>query len=257
MSVEPKFPEVEQIRKYDEDNLEASIKYLGESYTLVHDVTELYILLSDLLSTSQSPIDLKFHINCTLFLSCQYQFTTSCLAVLRAHLTDSFRSTRRAIESCAFSYRIFKHPHLAEVWLNAGDSDESYKKYREKFSGKNLFPEKHEVMKFLGDRYDFCSKQMHSTLHSFVTRMITEEKEKSLSFKFPYYDIPKDDPVHFFRAFFATINIHRHILKVFSEVFQEDIKQDKVTWEVHYNAVEVKYGVHLAPWRDTMVNYLE
>lgn len=256
MSVEPELPEIEQIRKHDEENLEISIKYLGDAYTLVHDITELYTLLGNLLSTSQSPVDLKFYINCTLLLSCQYQFTASCLAVLRTHLTDSFQSTRRAIESCAFAYRIFKQPNLAEKWLNAGDSKKKYGKYRKSFSG-NLFPDNHEAMRFLGGQYDFCSKQMHSTLHSFATRMITEEKEKALSFKFPYCDIPKDDPVHFFRAFFATINIHRYILKVFAEVFQEDIKKDMIAWELRYNAVEAKYGVQLAPWRDKMVNFLE
>ena len=34
--------------------------------------------------------------------------------------------------------------------------------------------------------------------------------------------------------------------------FEEDIKKDKVKWEVHCNAVEGKYGEHLKPWIDKM-----
>lgn len=245
-------PEIEQVKKFEDENIEISKKNLNDTYTLIHDVTELYNLMSKLLSASESKVDHEFYVNSALLLSCQYQFTISCLAILRGHLTDSLQSTRRAIESCAFAYRILKHPHLAEVWINAGDNDKSNERFKEKFSGKNLFPDDHDVLQFLGGQYDFCSKQMHSRLESFATRLETEDKKKSTVFKLLYCDIPKDDPLHFFRVFFTTINIHMQMLKVFEEVFKEDIKQDKVRWELHYNNVHAKYWVHLNPWKDKM-----
>ncbi len=48
-----------------------------------------------------------------------------------------------------------RHPHLAMVWLCAGDSDAAYDTYREKFGPGKLFPEDHEILGKLWERYDF------------------------------------------------------------------------------------------------------
>ena len=48
-------PEVETIRDYEDKNFEASKKYLGDTYTLAHDIIDLYELLRKMISESHTP----------------------------------------------------------------------------------------------------------------------------------------------------------------------------------------------------------
>jgi hypothetical protein len=242
--------EIEQIRKLEDENYEISKKVLGDTYSLVNNIVELYVLLRKIISEPHTPPEDAVATGINFLLSCQYQLTISCLAILRGHFTDSFQSTRNAIESCAFSARIFKHPHLAKVWINAGDKDKSYEVYREKFSGKKIFPEDDLLLKDLKEDYDRCSKQIHSSIYNYSRRLDVESSEDKYKVEFQYFEFSPEDRGEPARTFLCTVVTHFKILRVFANLFKEEIKHNIVKWDVHYNSVYGKYGFHMNRWKD-------
>ena len=122
-------------------------------------------------------------------LGCRYQLRLGALAALRGHLNDSFMFSRKAIELCAFAARVKKHPHLGMVWLCAADSEAAYDKYWGKFPPGKLFPEDHQILGNLGDRYGDCSKLMHPSVYSLAGHIETERTATQVTFRFHYFQV--------------------------------------------------------------------
>jgi hypothetical protein len=113
--------DLDRILESKEANYQTSKRVLGDSVALVEDLLGLYHVLGEMIQGSGlGPRD---EIVCAgqFLLGCRYQLTLGALAALRGHLHDSFMFSRKAIELCAFAARVKRHPHLAMVWLCAGD----------------------------------------------------------------------------------------------------------------------------------------
>jgi hypothetical protein len=164
---------------------------------------------------------------------------------LRCQLKDSFAKTRMAIETAAFAARVKRHPHLARVWVEAGQSEEEYDDYREKF--KKLFPGEHRLLKTLGERYDMCAKQTHPSIYAFAGRSKVEESEKMYTLKFDYFQAERDgsEPI---RTFFVILNTHMLIFNVFREVLADALGDHARVLELHANSTDAKYMAHAQQW---------
>jgi len=181
--------EIDQIREAEEANYQVAKTHLGNSVLLVEDLLGLYKMLAEMVKESGVKPKDEIVTGAQFLLACRYQLTLGALASLRGHLTDSFSFARKAIEFCAFAARVKKHPHLAMVWLLAGDDDAAYERYREKFGPGKLFPEDHAVLGELGNRYDICSKRFHPSIYSVASHIKVEPTSTELNMTFNYFEL--------------------------------------------------------------------
>lgn len=245
--------ELDKIRESEEANYQTSRRVLGESVTLVEDLLDLYRVLGEMIRGSRlGPRD---EIVCAgqFLLGCRYQLTLGALAALRGHLHDSFMLSRKAIELCAFAARVKRHSHLAMIWLCAGDSDAAYDAYREKFAPGKLFPEDHEILGKLGERYDHCSKLTHPSVYSLAGHIETERRANEVAFRFHYFQLKGSDPSEPAWTFFWIVDTHFGILRLFEEVFADAIAHDRPAWEIQRNGVDAKIGVHKERWKKVIL----
>lgn len=179
--------------------------------------------------------------------------TVGALAALRGHLTDSFRHSRMAIEQAAFAARVKRHPHLAMVWLKAGESDAAYKEYREKFSAGKLFPDDHALLRELGERCDDSSKQSHPSVYALAGQSKATNSEAGFSLDFNYFQLKAEDPSEPPRTFLWIVDTHFGILRLFEEVLADAIAHDKASWDVRRNGVDAKLAVHKERWKKVIL----
>jgi len=237
--------ELEKVYDSADRNYRESLRMLGDSILLVQDFVDLYQRAADIVAAS--PLAMKDeHIMAAKFLmAARYYLVTGITDCLRCHLKDTFAETRMAIENVAFAARVKRHPHLAIVWLDAGESKEEYEDYRQKFT--KLFPDEHQLLKILGERYDMCAKQTHPSIYAFAGRSKVVEAEKMYTLKFEYFQAERDgsEPI---RTFLFILNTHMRIFNVFREVLADALGDDARVLELHANSVDAKYVTHCAQW---------
>jgi hypothetical protein len=244
--------EIIQVHDSEEENYREARRVLGKSISLVQDLIDLYELLAKMIEESGIKPRDEIVSASQFLLACRYQLTLGVLSLLRGHLTDSFYFTRKAIELCAFAARIKNHPHLAMVWLCAGDDDTSYKKFREKFSPGKLFPEDHAILGKLCDQYDLCSKHSHPSIFSLARNIATERTNTEFNIKFGYFQLKAEDPSEPIRTLLWVVNTHFGILQVFTEVLADVISHDRPKWEFRRNAVNEKFAIYKKKWKSVL-----
>src|SRR5947209_1319359 len=126
--------EIDLLRKAEENNYAASNDRLGDSVALVQETVAAYQFLFDLISASGVKPRDEIVAGGMFLGSCRYQLVMGSLAALRGHVNDSHFFIRRAVELCAFAYRIKTEPTLAMKWLTAWHDATSYKQFRKEFS---------------------------------------------------------------------------------------------------------------------------
>ena len=240
--------DIDKVRELEEGNYQKVRLYLKGSDALVQELLNLYKLLATIIE--KSGLGARDEIVCSadFLLACQYQLTMAALSLLRGHLTDPHLFSRKAIEFCAFALRIKKHPHLATVWLQAGDDDPSYEKYRDKFRPGKLYPEDHELLGELGKRYDLCSKLSHPSIYSICQHIKVESTESNIKTNFNYFELKKEDPSEPIHTFLWLVDTHFGIIRVFEEALTDVIVTDRAKWEVQRNAVETKISLQRSKW---------
>jgi hypothetical protein len=150
------------------------------------------------------------------------------LTCLRGHLSDSLYYLRKAIELCAFAALIKRDPSLAQIWFDAVDDDESYKIYRSEFTQKGLYPNDHILLSLLYERFDFCSKIIHSSTYSIARRFKMEQTEAQITLSLNYFELKNGDRSEPITTLLYILDTHFIILRVFEEVFPEVISQDPI-----------------------------
>jgi len=163
--------DLDKLRADEEENFLLTKKVLGDSYSLFEDLHDLYDWQRR--AVEISAVGNHDHVAAGAVMLCQsqYHLVIGTLDCLRCHITDSFAHCRAAIETAVFSARISRHPHLAMEWLNAGDSEEAYERYRRKFGTGSIFPDDDPALANLKARYDICAKQGHPSVYSFASRL--------------------------------------------------------------------------------------
>jgi len=224
--------EIDKVREYEEENYQRAKRRIGDSVSIVQDLVDLYKLLGEFIEKSSLALNDEIVCATDSLLACRYQLSMGALSLLRGHLTDSNLFTRKAIEFCGFAARIKNHPHLGMVWLKAGDSDESYKEYLNKFRPKSLFPNTHPLLTELHIRYDQCSKQSHPSVYSICRHIEVNQKDDKISIRFNYFELKQGDTSEPIRTFLWLVDTHFGIIRVFEEVLSEIINPDRVKWDL-------------------------
>jgi hypothetical protein len=151
----------------EEKNLSHSIRLLGDSYDLVTSLERLYDMLPRLccFPKDAETNDATYAAVLTreLMRVCRRQLTLGTLTLLRLHRGDANLHLRKAIEICAYTAKMGKHPHMARLWMEARKDEKAFEKFREKF--KKLFPQDDAEFAKLGHHYDECSRVMHSSIY--------------------------------------------------------------------------------------------
>jgi hypothetical protein len=244
-STRAELTELEEVYENADKNYQQSLKLLGDSVLLVQDFVDIYERITRI--TAGSPLALHDEnlLSTQFLMASRYYLTVGITDCMRCHLTDTFAKTRMAIENAAFAARVQRHPHLAKTWVEAGQGEDEYEDYRDKF--KKLFPADNQLLKVLGERYDFCAKQTHPSIYSFAGRSKVETSETVHTFELEYFQGEKDgsEPV---RTFFWTVNTHMLITNVYREVFAKALAHDAKALELRANSVEAKYFTEVCVW---------
>jgi len=240
--------ELDHVREGEEANYQTAKRAVGESFSLVQDLVDLYEVLGELIKSLGSSPREEMVAAAHFLLASRYQLTVGTLSLLRGHLSDSFLFTRKAIEYCAFAARVKKHPQLARVWLGAGSDEASYEQYQEKFSGRKLFPKDDALLSILHGRYDLCAKFSHPSIYSLARHAEIARAPEAITFLYQYFQLRDADPSEPIRTLLWVVDTHFGIIRVFQQVFSEYVAKDRTRWEIRRNAVDSKIGIHKAKY---------
>ncbi len=245
-------PNLNGLIEAERQNFQATTTILGSTAELIQDFEDLYQNLADFIRISAADgytveqAKVGGH-TLLLLMKCRGDLLAGCVNLLRGYQGNSLRFLRGAIEACAFAARMKKHPHLVEVWLKAVDSDADYKTFREKFTGKNLFPADDPLIQELYQLFDHCSQMIHNSVYSMAGNFSFRRDGTQQQVQFNVFDLP-DGPV-VAAALYFTLDTHKRILTKFSQVLADNIKADAKTWELRFNSVEAKLDFHREKWK--------
>jgi hypothetical protein len=176
-------PDLKAIIEAEGANFAATTSALGKTLELVQDFGDLYQSLAGFIGLAGDGITVEKAkvAACALHLlmKCRNNLVIGVLNLLRGYRGTSLLFLRGATEACAFAARIGKHPHMADVWLNAVDGDAEYKKFREKFT--NLFPDDDPLLQELYEYFDRCSQTVHNSVYSMAGHFSYSEADKQKS----------------------------------------------------------------------------
>jgi hypothetical protein len=176
-------PDLKAIIEAEGANFAATTSALGKTLELVQDFGDLYQSLAGFIRLAGDGITVEKAkvAECALHLlmKCRNNLVIGVLNLLRGYRGTSLLFLRGATEACAFAARIGKHPHMADVWLNAVDGDAEYKKLREKFT--NLFPDDDPLLQELYECFDRCSQTVHNSVYSRAGHFSYSEADKQKS----------------------------------------------------------------------------
>lgn len=245
-------PPFDALIKAENQNFQTTARALGATTGLVQDFEDLYQSLADFIriSTADGYTVEQAKVGghaLLLLMKCRGDLLAGCVNLLRGYQGNSLRFLRGAIEACAFAARMKKHPHLVDVWLKAVDSDADYKAFREKFSGKNLFPADDPLLQELYQSFDHCSQMIHNSAYSMAGNFSFRRDGTQQHVQFNVFDLP-DGPV-VAAALYFTLDTHKRILTKFSQVLADNIKADMTAWRVRFNSVEAKLDFHREKWK--------
>jgi len=249
-------PNFDGLIEAEGQNFQATTKILGTTTELVQDFQDLYQGLAAFMRISAAdgitPEWAKVGV-CVLHLlmKCRSDLLVGSVNLLRGYQGNSLRFLRGAIEACAFAARIKKHPHLADVWFKAVDSDADYQIFREKFV--KLFPGDDVLLQELYARFDHCSQMIHNSAYSMAGHFSYRREGTWQSVKFNIFDLP-DGPV-VAAALYFTLDAHKRILTKFSQVLADSMKADAARWQVRFNSVEAKLDFHRERWKAAIADF--
>jgi hypothetical protein len=245
-------PPFDSLIEAENQNFWTTTNALGTTTELIQDFDGLYQSLASFIRISaadgMTPEQAKvggyvLH----LLMKSESDLLVGCLNLLRGYQGNSLRFLRGAIEACAFAARIKKHPHLADVWINAVDSDRDYKQFREKFTSSKIFPADDALLQELYQAFDHCSQTIHTSVYSVAGHFSYRREGTQQTVKFNVFDLP-DGPL-VAAALFFTLDAHKRILTKFSQVLAENIKANAAAWQVRFNSVEAKLDFHREKWK--------
>jgi hypothetical protein len=130
------------------------------------------------------------------------------------------------------------------LWIESATGAEEYEEYRDKVARK-LFPSDDPLLMNLGERYDRCSKQVHSSIYGIAGHFAYRCGPVEIALKF--FDMPPDHSL--ISALYYTLDTHRRILRVFARIFRPNIDGGAAAWEVRIISVETKLDLHREEWK--------
>jgi hypothetical protein len=211
--------EITQVIEAEAANLRTSMDTLGERRKLASDVVALYDLVRRRVDLSAKSNEQELGarlVMLTLLTGCRFQLTMSVLQTWRGRAAEALGPLRKAAELCASACHIRKNPALADLWLSASGSDEAYKRHKEAFKTKNIFPRTDPILSRLFDVFDFASKMMHASIFSIAGQ--------TQNLTFNYFDIKGPDDPSLIRTFIYIVSAHESMIRAFVGAFREVLK---------------------------------
>jgi hypothetical protein len=243
--------------KHEATNFANSLGYLGETAELAADVDDLYQLMPTLVGPETKPHDelLADELIRNNFLMCRVLLSKGTLAALRLYGADSMIHLRRAIEACAFSARMRKHPDLCQVYCDvanggADPNNTKYKAYMKAFGrSENVFPKAshpdyHPTLERLFKCFDLCSKMIHGSIYGMAAHFAYAPKGDTPNVRhINYFDLNGE---HLFKAIALTVRAHTLILSMFAQLFR---LLDPQKWGQEWMCVSQRLDRHVAKWK--------
>jgi hypothetical protein len=247
--------EVDAVQRMDGENYQEARASLGEDIQSVGVLMLGFDFFNDGLRGLKEAIDERIIVTGVHFiLWCRYHCTMAITTLLQGHRNDAFAHLRRGVEGAAFAARVRKHPELAETWLTAGHSDETFKKYKEKFATSKIFPEKDLALSQLRDVYESTNPFSHPSLKALAGHgQVKAIEDGGIEVTFNYHQFEPGDPSDFMRSFLYLIRANRWILDVFADVFPEVVSCNKEVWQLRVNGFDATFDVLREKWRSTIL----
>ena len=125
----------------------------------------------------------------------------------------------------------------------AAHSPQTYEKYRQKFTSKKLFPASHPLLASLRERYDYCAKLSHPSVHSLAGRVRSKLSDTRFDLTFSTFELRDDDPSEPIRTLLYVVDTHFGILRVFEETLAETLPPDEAKWKFQRDLVDARIGI--------------
>jgi hypothetical protein len=241
-------PSVFKLAAEEQKNLDKAVSFLGDTYELLTDMEHLY---DSLPHVCRFPNDAETNdktfaagLNAHLMLICRRQLTLGMLTLFRGYWNDSQIHLRKALETCAFTARMRKHPHMARVWIQAGNDEEAFEKFRDKFV--KLFPDEDPQLKTLGKHYDLCSKAMHSGIFG-VAHYFAHRDRRPSAPSIDVFDVGTNAKL--VATFMTSVSVHLIMLRVFERLLTAYAGDRIGPWVTQLGAVEEKFRYKRKYWQ--------
>jgi hypothetical protein len=181
-------------------------------------------------------------INGHLMALCRREFTIGILTLLRGYRINSLFHLRKAIELCTFAAKMARHPKMSRTWIQAANSDEEWKKFRDKFI--KLFPEDDPELTFLRIPHDLASEAMHGNVKAVAHYLAAKNKTDAIP-HIGTFDILSDAVL--IASFITTVDVHLTILTVFERILK-DYVPDITLWSEELHNAKVSFTAERQRW---------
>jgi len=237
--------------KQDEDRVLISVSdYLGDTKHLVDDVSDLYERIFALIGSTNIQLN---ELQSVAFMHClqalRFELLMGCLTLLRGHVTDSSKDTRRAIEIIAFAFEIFGNAESGKRWMEIGVSRGSMKRYLSRFQAWQVV-QNHEkqLSKDLVDLYEQYCLYVHPSYGSMVQQASLKEDRRHV---FEYFETQNDRQLSYLAlSLFRILDTHIRIIKSLRDFLESNsIKVDFITWDQTVSACATKHFNERARWK--------
>lgn len=249
--------DITELGPQEATNQEKATKYLKASALLIGDVELLYMGITPLVKFPGGDLDSPDHLALFVTLACnqlmigRMLFTKSVIAALRMYQGDALTHLRRAIETCAFAFRMSKHRDLCKVWCEAGLDDNKYSAYRKAFRTEDVFPKNghadfHPLLSVLKDSFDLASKQLHGSVFGMANHFQSVPKGKNApnTQTVNFFDMP---PESFPSTYFMILTTHLTILDLYGQMFQPHLTEFSL-WKKEYDDIKERVARHVTTW---------
>jgi len=241
-------PDLKTQVELEAKNLKVIMNQLGDGVGLIDNFGELYqslirfvVLPDGGIATGRAKISiLALH----MLMKARANLLIGAATLLRGYRANSLLYLRGAIEAVAFAAHVRRNPDLADVWLNSVADCDAYKKYKRKF--KNVFPADDTALQPLYERYDFCSRSIHSSPYAIAGNLDYPAAESEMVINFKLFDLPEDQAA---TTLCVVLDTHRLILRKFAQALQEEISANVAVWEVRLNSAEAALEFHKSTWQ--------
>jgi hypothetical protein len=257
-----KTTDLSELGPKEAENQEKATKYLKAAALLIGDIESLYLAITPLVKFPGGDLDSPDQLALFVTLACnqlmmgRMLYTKSVIAALRMYQGDALTHLRRAIEACAFTVRMSKHPNLCKVWSDAGLDDTKYSAYRKAFRTEDAFPKNGHVdfdplLVILKDRFDVASKLLHGSVFGMANhfQLVPKGTNTTKTRNINFFDMA---PESFPSTYFMILTTHLIILALYGQVFQPHLT-DFSEWRVEYDAIKERVDRHVVAWTPTIV----
>ena len=137
-----------------------------------------------------------------------------------------------------------KHPHMARVWIEAGNDEKAFERFRKKFV--KLFPDDDPPLKMLEEHYDRCSKVMHSSVFGVAHYFAHNRNTASIDI----FDVGTNAKL--VATFMTSLSLYLVMLGVFQRLLAPYGGKTIAPWAERLDAVKKKFEIKHAYWNPLM-----